>query len=74
MHFKKWLTENATTPGSRRGLYPDAYSAVVFYPPSAVINWSADAITYMSEKDRKYTGDDSRLEKIFKDKIKYKYS
>ena len=35
----------------KQSLYPDAYTLAKFYPPSAVINWSSDAITYMPKED-----------------------
>lgn len=55
MQFKEWLIlqENATRPGAKQGLYPIGYGGIALYPPSDIINWSADAITYMPKKDRK---------------------
>ena len=53
MKFKFWLNENSNAPASKQGLYPPAYGAY-FYPPAAIMNWSADAFVYMPEKDRKY--------------------
>ena len=52
MNFKLWLQlmEDAGGPAAKQGLYPPGYSAVALYPPCDVINWGADAITYMPKK------------------------
>jgi hypothetical protein len=55
MQFKKWLLqEHSRGTTGKQALYPPAYSLACFYPPADVITWSADAITYMSEKDRQF--------------------
>ena len=54
MEFKQWL-ESATRPGNKQGLYPIGYGGIGLYPPADMMNWGADAITYMSEKDRKFS-------------------
>jgi len=55
INFKEWLLEHSgsTSGTSKLGLYPPFYTGVYNYPPSAVINWGADAITYMDDKDVK---------------------
>ena len=54
MKFKKWLflQEHARGSMGKQSLYPELYHQAKNYPPADVINWSADAITYMPEKDR----------------------
>lgn len=55
MTFKEWLflVERGSSTGTRGkiGLYPPLYTQVFNYAPQDVVTWSADAITYMSEKD-----------------------
>jgi hypothetical protein len=54
MEFKKWLflQENASSPGAKQVLYPMGYGGIGLYPPSDVMTWGADAMTYMPEKVR----------------------
>lgn len=54
MRFKEWLLlqESASRPGAKQGLYPLGYGGIALYPPSDIINWSADAITYMPKLQR----------------------
>ena len=54
MHFKEWihLNEDAGAPGAKQSLYPMGYGGIGLYPPSDVITWASDAITYMPEKVR----------------------
>lgn len=49
MTFKEWLllTEDASQPGAKQGLYPVGYGGIGLYTPCAMANWAADAITYM---------------------------
>lgn len=56
MNFKEWLLLMEHSSGSRGkiGLYPPLYTQVYNYPPADIINWSADAITYMDPEDLKY--------------------
>jgi hypothetical protein len=53
--FRDWimLREDRGTRG-KQGLYPPLYHQAANYPPSDVITWSADAITYMSDEDRDF--------------------
>ena len=55
MNFKEWLqlVERASTPGSKQGLYPRGYGGIGLYTTSDMMNWAADAITYMPVQDRK---------------------
>ena len=54
MEFREWLVEHAGMPGAKQGLYPYSYGGIGgIYPPSDMILWSSDAITYMPLKDRK---------------------
>ena len=54
MEFREWLVEHAGMPGAKQGLYPYSYGGIGgIYPPSDMISWSADAVTYMLPKDRK---------------------
>ncbi|MCK9458165.1 MAG: hypothetical protein M0R80_00615 [Proteobacteria bacterium] len=53
MEFREWLLENAGAPGSKQSLYPMSYGGIGLYPPSDLITWSADAVTYMPIEDRK---------------------
>ena len=55
MQFKEWLSlqEDAGAPGAKQGLYPIGYGGIGCYPPPDLMNWSADAITYMPREDRK---------------------
>ena len=54
MDFKEWLklVEHANAPGSRQGLYPLGYGGMGLYPACDMMNWAADAITYMPPKDK----------------------
>lgn len=54
MEFKEWLliNEDAGSPGAKQALYPMGYGGIGLYPPSDVITWGADAMTYMPEKIR----------------------
>jgi len=53
MQFREWLNEHAGAPGSKQTLYPLGYGGISLYSPSNMINWSADAITYMPPEDRR---------------------
>ena len=51
MDFKEWLlSEAATRPGAKQGLYPLGYGGVGLYPACDMMNWSADAFTYMPQR------------------------
>lgn len=51
--FKNWLIfqEGHHATKGKVSLYPDLYHQWANYPPSDVVTWSADAITYMDPKD-----------------------
>lgn len=55
MRFKQWLIlqESASRPGAKQGLYPVGYGGIALYPPNDIINWSADAVTYMPRSHRR---------------------
>lgn len=56
MEFKEWLLkEDAGSPGAKQSLYPMGYGGIGLYPPSDVITWGADAITYMPKELRQLT-------------------
>ena len=54
-NFKEWLLLNERSGvvrgAGKQALYPPQYVCGV-YPPGSWINFSADSITYMPEKDR----------------------
>ena len=50
LNFRLWV-EAARTGFGKLALYPPLYTGYMNYPPQAVVNWSADAITYMDERD-----------------------
>lgn len=50
LNFRLWLEEGGSETG-KLALYPPLYTQYMNYPPQDVINWSADAITYMDPKD-----------------------
>jgi len=58
LQFKLWLEDHRRTSG-KLGLYPPLYTQYMNYPPQVIVNWSADAITYMDPADatgKDYTG------------------
>lgn len=56
MNFKEWLLkEDAGSPGAKQALYPMGYGGIGLYPPSDVVTWAADAVTYMPTKMRQLT-------------------
>jgi hypothetical protein len=56
MSFREWLlNEDAGSPSAKQSLYPMGYGGIGLYPPSDVITWGADAITYMPAKLRQIT-------------------
>jgi hypothetical protein len=54
MEFREWLflKEDAGAPGAKQALYPYSYGGIGLYPPSDVITWASDAITYMPDEMR----------------------
>jgi len=48
--FKLWLEGHKATVG-KISLYPSLYTGYANFPPSSVITWSADSLTYMNDKD-----------------------
>lgn len=56
MRFKEWLLKEAAgQPGAKQALYPMGYGGIGLYPPSDVITWAADAVTYMPTNMRQLT-------------------
>lgn len=51
LDFKTWLAEHASGTKGKLGLYPALYTQYYNYPPADIVNWSADAITYMDPED-----------------------
>ena len=61
LNFRLWvegelLVEHGRTGSGKLSLYPPLYTQYLNYPPQDVINWSADAITYMDPADVKEGG------------------
>jgi hypothetical protein len=55
LSFKKWfINEDSSHPGYRIGLYPPSYGGQGLYPPSVWVAGAADAISYLSPKDKKF--------------------
>jgi hypothetical protein len=54
LNFKEWLliSESASRPGNKTGLYPLGYGGIGLYPLQDYLTHSADAITYISMDDR----------------------
>jgi hypothetical protein len=50
LNFRLWV-EGSRTGTGKLALYPPLYTQYLNYPPQDVVNWSADAITYMDPKD-----------------------
>lgn len=56
MSFREWLlNEDAGSPSAKQSLYPMGYGGIGLYPPSDVITWGADAVTYMPAELRQIT-------------------
>jgi hypothetical protein len=66
MNFRLWLEKSSTGSKGKLALYPPLYSGYMNYPPQVVVNWSADAITYMDDKDVQFHAyDDGKFHPYF---------
>jgi hypothetical protein len=64
LNFRLWL-EDRTSAG-KLALYPPLYTQYMNYPPQDVVVWSADAITYMDDKDVQFkVFDDGKFHPYF---------
>lgn len=64
LNFKLWL-EHSRTGSGKLSLYPPLYTQFMNYPPQDVVNWSADAITYMNPEDVKFKAYDGKFRPYF---------
>ena len=52
MNFREWLLTEGSRPGAKQSLYPLSYDGIGLYTMPDYMNWSADAVTYMSPQNR----------------------
>lgn len=65
LNFRLWVEHSRTSAG-KLSLYPPLYTQYMNYPPQDVVNWSADAITYMDPKDVAFKAyDDGKFHPFF---------
>lgn len=65
LNFKLWV-EHSRTGSGKLSLYPPLYTQYLNYPPQDVVNWSADAITYMDPRDVQFKAyDDGKFHPYF---------